>query len=118
MKKNRKKVFLFVLLMFLFILIGGISLFHFAPAESGYIANVFKSNGGTTVLIADDLSSDQMPKEKLFATLENEGTIFQLPWYVPDHQLKLGQKVKVYFNGKVFLTSPGRADAYWIKVIE
>ena len=96
----------------------GYYFFYFTPTYLGYIANVSKGNEATIVLVVDDLSSYRKPRENLFATPENEETIFQLPWYVPAHQLKFGQKVKVYFNGEVVLTAPGRAEGYWIETMK
>ncbi|WP_100402809.1 DUF3221 domain-containing protein [Bacillus sp. FJAT-42315] len=120
MNTVKKRISIFILGLFSILLFLGGAFFYFTPTEFGYIANIStEAEGkGTQILVVEDISKYKKLKNNVFATYENEGTIFQLPWYVPANKLKPEQKVKIYFDGKVQLTSPGRANAYWIKVIK
>lgn len=111
MKKKNKGVLFFLVGSFVLLLLGGIIFENNITVYTCYIAEVSNGKSGSSILTLDDL--DDYEKDNQGHAYQ--GIIFGLPWYISGENLEAGQKVKIYFNGDVRLSAPGRAELYWIR---
>lgn len=80
-----------------------------SPTITGWVG---EDSAGESILLVKDIKEYNRSKNHMDAIR------VEIPWYSPKKQFKAGQKVKVYYNGTVKLSGPGRAEAYWISVMD
>lgn len=81
-----------------------------------YTAYIGEDSKGSALIVVDDLPNYN--NEKNVKGYIIDGTIFSLPWYMKNREFKAGQQVKIYFDGKVRISQPAKASAYWVKILK
>lgn len=120
MKRTRLFIIIATILGAMFIAV--LLIFTFIPTHSGVILEIQRNNDmqeHPSIWVVESSPNDIMNKteSELTEIYKYQGTVFDLPSYIPDaiiKDLSPGQEVEIYFNGLVEASAPAGGEAYWI----
>jgi hypothetical protein len=118
MKHMKKRILFFIFALIGIVIFSSILFIKDSPIQTGQIIRA----NGDSIWITDgytEIDFENKTDDELAELLKFQGTIFQLPWYIPNgfiEQLTPGQKVKIYYDGSVRLSAPGRSGSYWVSI--
>ncbi|AIF67610.1 hypothetical protein SAMN04489762_2275 [Terribacillus saccharophilus] len=119
---TRKRLFIIIVTILGSMFIAVLLIFTFIPTHSGVIIEVQSKNDmqdHPSIWVVESSPHDILNKSEseLTEMYEHQGTVFDLPSYIPDaiiKDLSPGQEVEIYFNGLVEASAPAGGEAYWI----